>query len=236
MNIPLSAIELDASIQCRADIDIATVNEYAEAMQAGADFPPVVLFGFQDRAWIGDGWHRVMAARSAGLDNIVADLRAGSRVDALRFALGANAVHGRRRTNADKRCAVAIALREFGKMSDRAIADMCAVNDKTVASIRHTLYPAAENPHLSSRTGRDGKEYPAQRKPAERPSFDGSASAEATSPPEPADPPLPKPGPPRNGMQFARMAVMDLEQIRPDDLERDQAIRFVRGWLDEHDT
>ena len=36
MTILLSAIELDASIQCRADIDIATVNEYAEAMQAGA--------------------------------------------------------------------------------------------------------------------------------------------------------------------------------------------------------
>ena len=235
MNIPLSAIELDASIQCRADIDIATVNEYAEAMQAGADFPPVVLFGFQDRAWIGDGWHRVMAARSAGLDNIVADLRAGSRVDALRFALGANAVHGRRRTNADKRCAVAIALREFGKMSDRAIADMCAVSHTFVENMRRALNPPIGNEY-QYRTTSDGRQYPAQRKPAERPSFDGSASAEATSPPEPADPPLPKPGPPRNGMQFARMAVMDLEQIRPDDLERDQAIRFVRGWLDEHDT
>jgi len=100
--------------------------------------------------------------------------------------------------------------------------------------LRRQLDPGVGNRHLSTRTGRDGKEYPAH--PTPRPSHDGSASAEATSPPEPADPPLPKPGPPRNGMQFARMAVMDLEQIRGNDLERDQAFQFVRRWLDEHDT
>lgn len=233
--IALNAIELDTTIQCRADIDIATVNEYAEAMREGAEFPPVELFGTDAKCWIGDGWHRVMAARSIGLKEIAAELLPGSRLDALKFALSANAVHGRRRTNADKRCAVAIALREFGKMSDRAIADMCAVSDPTVASMRRMLEPTAKDLQFDTRLGRDGKERPAHPAPnVARPSHTGSAPAEPTLPPEPAAQPLPKPGPPRNGMQFARMAVMDLEQIRPDDLERDQAIHFVRGWLDEH--
>lgn len=231
----VSAIELDTSIQCRADIDIATVNEYAEAMREGADFPPVILFGTAEKCWIGDGWHRVMAARSVGAEEITADLRPGGRADALRYALSANAVHGRRRTNADKRCAVAIALREFGKMSDRAIAEMCAVNHEMVGALRRVLDPGGGNRHVTAtRTGRDGKEYPAHPAPTARPSYDGPEPEVHTPLPAPADLHLPKPGPPRNGMQFARMAVMDLEQIRPDDLERDQAIRFVRGWLDEH--
>lgn len=58
-------------------------------------------------------------------------------------------------------CAVAIALREFGKLSDRAIADMCAVSDMFVASMRRAINPGANELHLTTRTGRDGKEYPA---------------------------------------------------------------------------
>jgi Protein of unknown function (DUF3102) len=39
-------------------------------------------------------------------------------------------------------------------------------------------------------------------------------------------------GPPCNGMRFAEMAVMDLEQIRPDDEQRARAFAFVQEWLD----
>jgi len=42
---------------------------------------------------------------------------------------------------------------------------------------------------------------------------------------------LKHPRPPLNGMQFARMAIMDLEQIRPDDMERDEAFCQVKEWL-----
>lgn len=45
---------------------------------------------------------------------------------------------------------------------------------------------------------------------------------------------LPKLGPPSFGMQFAELAIRDLEKIRDDDIERDQAFDRVRGWLNEH--
>lgn len=228
----VSTVELDTSIQCRADIDITTVNEYAEAMADGAKFPPVVLFGTEDKSWIADGWHRVMAARSLGLAEIAADLRPGGRIDALKAALAANAAHGRRRTPQDKRCAVAIALREFGKMSDRAIADMCAVSDKTVASVRQAIYPTAEFPQFSTRLSRDGKERPAHPAPPARPSTHEATSA---SHPEVASP-SPNPGPPRDGMRLANAALGYLGAIRPNDLEREQAFQLVRRWLDEHDA
>jgi len=226
----LATIELDTTIQCRADIDIATVNDYAEHMGDGVVFPAVVLFGDEHKSYIGDGWHRVMAARTLGLAEIEADLRPGGRLDALKFALSANTVHGRRRTTPDKQCAIAIALREFGKLSDVELARMCAVTDKTVAAMRRRLNPTSEIPMFDTRLGRDGKERRAPQS-----STIGSTLEPITPAPAPADPPLPKPGPPRNGMHFARLAVLNLEQIRGDDLERDQAIAFVKGWIREQE-
>lgn len=45
----------------------------------------------------------------------------------------------------------------------------------------------------------------------------------------------PKLPPPSNGMQFARMAIMDLEKITDDDLERHQAFASVKKWIEEHE-
>jgi hypothetical protein len=44
---------------------------------------------------------------------------------------------------------------------------------------------------------------------------------------------LPKLGPPRNGMQFARIAIMKLEEIRDEDLEREEAFDHVQAWLNK---
>jgi hypothetical protein len=162
--VNITAIELDASIQCRAVIDTGTVAEYAERMEAGDAFPPVVLFGTVKRCWIGDGWHRVMAARQLGLKEIESDLREGDRRDALKYALGANAANGLRRTNADKRRCVEIALAEFGNLSSRAIAGLCGVSDPFVLKIKPTEVLTVST---STVTGTDGKQYPAARKPAE---------------------------------------------------------------------
>ena len=136
-----------------------TVNSYAEAMTEGAEFPAVVLFGTKDKCWIGDGWHRVMAAEQIDAMDIPAELRAGGRVDALKHALGANAVHGQRRTNADKRRCVELAVAEFDGLSSRAIADLCGVSADFVCRVR----PMSSDDN-ATRTTSDGKQYPANRR------------------------------------------------------------------------
>jgi hypothetical protein len=162
MSLPIDCIELDTSIQCRATIDTAVVNDYADRMTAGDTFPPIDVYGEKRRCWIGDGWHRVLAARQIGDEDIHASLHTGGRADALKHALGANALHGHRRSNADKRRCVEIAMREFPKLSDVAIGKLCGVADTTVATHR----PAARvgNTEPETRTGQDGKQYPARRK------------------------------------------------------------------------
>ncbi|MDO9542936.1 MAG: hypothetical protein Q7J98_11535, partial [Kiritimatiellia bacterium] len=160
MNIKIASIEQDISIQCRAAIDTGVVNEYAQRMTENDKFPPVDLYGSEEQCWIGDGWHRVMAAKQIGTVDIPATLHAGGRSEALKHALGANALHGHRRSNADKRRTVEIALREFPKLSNVQIGKLCGVDDKTVAAHRTGR---VGNSEPEKRTGADGKEYPATR-------------------------------------------------------------------------
>lgn len=158
---PLANIDRDQSIQCRAAVSNETVRSYADDMSDGAKFPPVDLYGTKDKAWIGDGWHRIEAGDSLEWKDIPAILHPGGRVDALKHALRANALHGQRRTNADKRKCVQIALQEFPKLADSAIGKLCGVDHKTVAIYRPKNLG---NSQVEKRVGLDGKRRPAKLK------------------------------------------------------------------------
>lgn len=134
----LDAVRIDGGTQCRAELDDAAVADYAAAIRAGADFPSVVVFFDGKHYWLADGFHRYHAHRHAGAIEINADVRNGTKRDAVLFSVGANAVHGLRRSNADKRKAVETLLRdkEWGQWSDREIAKACGVTHPFVASIR----------------------------------------------------------------------------------------------------
>lgn len=159
-NVPLDTIEFTVGIQTRRQLDDETIEDYSQAMRGGTEFPPVVLFQTEPTAgWIlADGFHRVAAARKAGLRRILAEVRQGDRQAATTYALRANVKHGRRRTNADKRKTVEIALKEFPDQSDRSLAEMCAVDKSLVASIRRQV---ADSTTCAShkRIGMDGKAY-----------------------------------------------------------------------------
>lgn len=152
-DIPIASLRRDAELTCRVKgTSPRVVAEYADAMRAGMTFPPVVAFKDPEGTlWLADGFHRVAAVESTGAAFILADVRDGTRADALVHAAGANAAHGFRRTTADKRRAVALLLAAFPEWSDRRLAETAQVSDKTVTASR-----TAEFPQLP-RTGKDGK-------------------------------------------------------------------------------
>lgn len=166
--IKLSEIVTDAGTQVRAGLNEATVADYAEALADGAEFPPVIVFHDGDRYIAADGFHRIHAAIKNGARVIECDVRNGSKADALMFALGCNAHHGLRRTNADKRHAVGMALKEFPKLSDRGLAEICIVSDTFVGDVRRES--GAVKPHLPPppRIGKDGKAYRLPPPPMQR--------------------------------------------------------------------
>lgn len=137
--VKLSEVSLDHNLQPRVTITDAIVDEYAEAMMRGESFPPVVLFNDGAKNWLADGYHRYKAAQKAGLESISAEVRSGTKLDALRHALSANETHGLRRSQADRRRAVLIALREFGELSDREIGRLVKVDGKTAGKYRERM-------------------------------------------------------------------------------------------------
>lgn len=136
-NIKLSDIVTDAGTQVRAAINETTVDEYAEAYKDGTQFPELQVFADGNKYLLADGFHRYMAAQRAGLKDHPCFIRPGTRSDCLKFALGCNINHGLRRTNADKRHSVELALKEFPKASIAAIADMCRVSNELVSALRN---------------------------------------------------------------------------------------------------
>jgi hypothetical protein len=227
MKVKLSNIELDASIQCRSSINTETVNEYAESMTAGVKFPCVELFGTANACLIGDGWHRVLAARQIGAVDIDANMHKGGRGDALKFALSANASNGLRRTNADKRRCVEIALKEWPKLSSRAVAELCGVHHTFVEHQR----PEQVATVATSRTGTDGKQYPARKEPTET-----ETTKKEDAKPESKPETKREIGPPCAGMMLAEVAVRKLEEIQENDEERNQAFEYVKGWIIDHEA
>jgi len=142
-SVPIESIRIDGGTQSRVRIDPETVADYADAMQGGAEFPPVIVYYDGNQYWLADGFHRLQAWVSAWPERtgIPAEVRQGDRREAVLHSVGANDAHGLRRTNEDKRRAVLRLLEdaEWGAWSDREIARRCNVSDKTVGQIRKTL-------------------------------------------------------------------------------------------------
>lgn len=152
--INVAAIRIDGETQSRAEIHNDTVAEYADALESGTTFPPIIVFFDGVDYWLGDGFHRVHAFRQAGRASINADVREGTQSDAQLFSYGVNTDHGLRRTNADKRKAVTGALQHpvSCKWSDNQIAKHCGVSDKTVAAVRASHFGNSEVTKPTERT------------------------------------------------------------------------------------
>lgn len=157
-HIPLSAIQFDSATQIRAVIDNEVVQEYADAMKAGERFPAIDVFADEgkegvEKYWLADGWHRAMAHGRINDVTVPVVIHQGGKEEAIKFALSANAKHGLKRNTADKIKAVAVAFERFAGMSDRAIADLCAVSPTFVGKHR----PQLSTVDSCHRKGLDGK-------------------------------------------------------------------------------
>ena len=65
-------------------LDRERVRRYAAL---SSEAPPIVVFRAPEGLVLADGHHRVAAARERGATTIAADVRDGTRADALRFAV-----------------------------------------------------------------------------------------------------------------------------------------------------
>jgi uncharacterized ParB-like nuclease family protein len=137
----IQSIIIDKGTQSRAAISEDTVTDYAEAMSAGDEFPPVITFFDGVDYYLADGFHRLHAVKRLGKTSIQADVRTGTLRDAILYSLGANRDHGLRRSNADKRKCVQTLLDDFewGDLSVNEMARICGVSPQLVLAVKQEM-------------------------------------------------------------------------------------------------
>src|SRR5690606_35298949 len=88
-NLKLEQIRIDGGTQPRTELNEATVADYAEAITEGAKFPPVTVFHDGADYWLADGFHRLFAHKKIGALDIEAEIRQGTKRDAVLHSVGA---------------------------------------------------------------------------------------------------------------------------------------------------
>jgi hypothetical protein len=100
-SVPLGMITLDPMLQPRQRIDPDRVAHYAELLAEGTALPLLTVVFDGMKTWLADGFHRFYGHQQAGLEEAHCLVHFGSKTDALRLSLGANADHGQPRTDRD---------------------------------------------------------------------------------------------------------------------------------------
>lgn len=172
MSLSIEAITVNEALQVRVKVSDSLVTEYAQRMKAGGVFPPVLVVKCGEEFLLVDGFHRLAALRHNGETVVEAEVRPGDKNTALTLALSSNAMHGQRMTNADKKRAVLLALREWPTLSNVVIAGRCGVVHSFVASVRNSLASGSEQ-DSQPRIGNDGR---LRRVPSSRASPSGYQS------------------------------------------------------------
>lgn len=154
--VALDTLAKRDKLQPRASFDDDLAEDYKGNMHApssgarvlnsqGTPWPPIEVWrdeiDGETFLFLGDGYHRVEAATRAGITHFQALIRPGTLRDAWVHSLGANAEHGKRRTNADKRRAVEQALSDasLAAMSSRRVAEICKVSKTFIENMRREL-------------------------------------------------------------------------------------------------
>ena len=184
----LGVLVLDPKLQSRVEIDEAAVSEYAENIEAGDKFPPVLAFFDGIHYYLTDGYHRYHAHKRAGRAGIEVEVVNGTFRDAVFHATSVNSKHGMRRSHADKRKAVMTLLEDFEweSMSSSEIARHCGVSVAFVSNLRNASGKQTEGTiKYRDKDGEIKEKKKAAGRPAKEPELKEPAKQEDTKPEEP---------------------------------------------------
>lgn len=154
-DIPLGKIRIDGETQARAELNPGVIDLYSEEIEK---LPPGKAVHDGKDYWLYEGFHRFHAHEVVEAPSMALEIIKGTLDDARWLAAGSNKEHGvegLRRTQADKRRAVQMALRVKSDLSDRAIADHVGVSHPFVGDVRGSLEMVSSQ--RTERTGKDGR-------------------------------------------------------------------------------
>jgi hypothetical protein len=134
------------------------VEENVRALaQLDVPWPPLLVHRPSYR--VIDGAHRLLAARLRGDQTIAVRLYACDEVEAFILAVRANVTHGLPLSLSDRKAAAGRIVEDRPEWSDRRIALVAGLSDKTVAAVRARRGADEANPQ-GRRVGKDGRSRP----------------------------------------------------------------------------
>jgi hypothetical protein len=128
---------LDCRFVGRAELSEQHVQDLAaDLLLRECELPPLQAVQCGQILFLTDGWHRLSALMRAGRKSARCLIRAGDENAARLASASANQGHGLRRSDADKRRAVLLALEAEPGWSDDAVANHCGVSARLVRRMR----------------------------------------------------------------------------------------------------
>ena len=153
--IDRSRIAVYFIFQSRAGINPKVVQDYVELVDDNDHiYPfldPIVVFeitdfhpeGAEDKLFVVDGFHRIRACDARDVQNLPCIIHKGTKRDAILYSVSANAYHGLKPSDADKRRAACTLLEdeEWRQWSDHQIAKRIGATHPFIAKVRKEMFP-----------------------------------------------------------------------------------------------
>jgi hypothetical protein len=209
--------------------DLFPVMSAAELVDLGQDIKAnglrhrLVVIDEHGERWLLDGRNRYTAMRRyCPIADLTAAIENAEVVtsEPHQYVISAN-IHRRHLTAEQRKELAGKLLMADPAKSNRAVADLAKISDKTVAAVRDDLEARAEIPNVPTRTDSKGRQQPAQKKPAAK------ASPESVVPAPVIGPPVPLQAAKDTGVYDELIAAWDL--TTPAEQER-----FIRERISTH--
>ena len=176
-----SSILLDDTFRCRLREDSKTVKDYADTFKDYKEaveknekpdypFPPVWIWQDKDGLfYLIAGFHRVNAAKKAGVDQILAKQFIGSKEEALIFAIKDNRTNGLRMSLGDLKYAITKVLELYPNRTAGWVAKTSGYTRSYVYRIQEELTKSGQLDKAKEQVGADGRVQDHASKQTEKP-------------------------------------------------------------------
>jgi hypothetical protein len=161
--ISISKLTLDPERQMRVHgCRRLVVKKYADALEQGAEFPPIIVVKIDKEFVVCDGFHRISAHESLGLKKIKASIEEGDEVLAMERSFAANGAHGESRSKEDEEMALMkmIAHPVIGQRSLRDLGKLVGLSHTKVSQVRRQMEASGLIEPKIQTLGKDNKMYP----------------------------------------------------------------------------
>jgi len=170
-SVTVRELRVDPSLQPRVGgVDVDHVRALEERPDS---WPPLKVVRREGRYLLVDGFHRLEAAKTLGLESVrveVVEVSPGTDLHELAFAL--NSTHGRPLSLTDRRAFAERIVRGQPRLADREIARRSGLAANTVGAIRERLKESAQIEQTTERVGQGGYLYRPRRETGELPDAD----------------------------------------------------------------